>query len=58
MELSRLETVTPGDFAAVVRRVRILGFVPDAGTIVRELGEELRAKPGGGKPRVGFGGRP
>lgn len=54
-ELRRLELLAPGDFAAVVKRMRILGVVPDASVIVRELEDECRVKCRQGTRAMGFG---
>jgi SpoVK/Ycf46/Vps4 family AAA+-type ATPase len=52
--LSRLDSLTPGDFAAVARRMRILGRALVEAEIVRGLEEECALKPGGGRERIGF----
>ena len=54
--LTRLDSLTHGDFAAVVKRSRILGRAPGALELVRELEEECSVKPGLGKRKMGFGG--
>jgi SpoVK/Ycf46/Vps4 family AAA+-type ATPase len=52
-ELARLTTLTPGDFAAVARRVRALGARPSAGELCVLLRREVEAKEAA--PReVGF----
>ncbi|EYD74399.1 putative ATPase protein [Rubellimicrobium mesophilum DSM 19309] len=51
--LSRLDRLTPGDFAAVLRRVRLLGL-GDSERILGELAREQATKPGGGVEPVGF----
>jgi DNA invertase Pin-like site-specific DNA recombinase len=43
-ELRRMAGLTPGDFAAVARRVDILGDACDAKVLVEEIAAELRAK--------------
>ncbi len=43
-ELDRLSTLTPGDFAAVRRRVRALGGAPPPAELLRELAAEVKAK--------------
>lgn len=52
--LDQLSKITPGDFAAVARRVDVLGGDLTAEAFVAELVEEERVKPGGGGGRVGF----
>ena len=50
--LRRLDLLTPGDFAAVAKRTKMLGFdEPDA--ILAELAKEQDDKPGAGSP-IGF----
>jgi len=48
-----LDRLTPGDFAAAVKRLRLLGGAVRAEALVRALQEELAAK-GGQRHRVGF----
>lgn len=48
MWLSRLRTLTLGDFAAVVRQARALGIRYDAEQILGALKVECRAKISGG----------
>ncbi len=52
--LDRLGSLTPGDFAAVARRVDVLGDAVTAEWFVAELAEEERLKPGGIPARIGF----
>ncbi|MBI3206680.1 MAG: AAA family ATPase [Myxococcales bacterium] len=52
--LDQLSKITPGDFAAVARRVDVLGGDVTAEAFVAELAEEERVKPGAGGGRVGF----
>ena len=54
--LDRLTNLTPGDFAVVVRRSRLLGHLADEGSLLTELEAEARAKTDGSKPPVGFAG--
>ena len=51
--LARLDQLVPGDFAAVARRLRILGGPIDAERLVAELGEEIAARGESGGS-VGF----
>jgi SpoVK/Ycf46/Vps4 family AAA+-type ATPase len=43
-ELSRLTTLTPGDFAAVRRRIRALDLRPEPSRLLEELASEVQAK--------------
>ncbi len=52
--LAKLEWLTPGDFANVVRRVTALQLQLDPGGWVDELQAEHDAKPGGGRAALGF----
>lgn len=56
--LERLDHLTPGDFANVVRRVRALQLQlqlqPDAAAWVQELEDEHAAKPGVALGGIGF----
>ncbi|MBM4362686.1 MAG: ATP-binding protein [Deltaproteobacteria bacterium] len=54
-ELDRLPELTAGDFAAVARRLRLLGGTPTAADVVRGLEEEHRWKPASTARRAGFG---
>jgi transitional endoplasmic reticulum ATPase len=55
VEVRGMARLTPGDFAAVGRRVGVMGGgAVTAMGVVRELREEVRVK-GGGTGRVGFG---
>ena len=49
----KLDPLTPGDFATVTRRADVLG-VMDANELARMLADEVAAKPGGRKRRIGF----
>ncbi len=51
--LDRLDPLTPGDFAVVARKARVLGE-GDAGMLVAMLATEVAAKPGAGRVRMGF----
>jgi SpoVK/Ycf46/Vps4 family AAA+-type ATPase len=51
--LGRLGALTPGDFAVVARRLRTLGLIADARSVVTELEEEAAAK--GRRALMGFG---
>jgi len=51
--LDALESLAPGDFALVARKARLLSE-RDAGVLVAMLAEEVAAKPGGGRRRIGF----
>ena len=51
--LAHLDQLVPGDFAAVARRLRILGGPIDAERLVAELGEEIAARGESGGT-VGF----
>jgi transitional endoplasmic reticulum ATPase len=52
--LDKLDQLTPGDFANVVRRVHSLQLQLDAGGWVEELRSEHEAKPGTGRGAIGF----
>ena len=53
--LDQLSRVTPGDFAAVARRVDLMGTGVTAAEFVAELAEEEKVKPGAGRGRrIGF----
>jgi SpoVK/Ycf46/Vps4 family AAA+-type ATPase len=43
-QLVRIPNLTPGDFAAVIRRLKSLREVPSADQLLRELQTELRVK--------------
>jgi SpoVK/Ycf46/Vps4 family AAA+-type ATPase len=53
-EVQRIERLTPGDFAAVARRFRILGRTPDATAFVAALKDEVELKGEGAAQRIGF----
>lgn len=48
-----LDRLTPGDFAAAVKRLRLLDGTPSGEALLRALREEVAAK-GGARHRVGF----
>lgn len=52
--LARLDQLTPGDFANVVKRLRLLQLQPDAAGWLAELEAEHSAKPGAARSSVGF----
>jgi SpoVK/Ycf46/Vps4 family AAA+-type ATPase len=54
LRLARLNTLTPGDFATVVRQARTIGVQCDAKRLLAALEEECRAKERGRKPVTGF----
>jgi SpoVK/Ycf46/Vps4 family AAA+-type ATPase len=50
----RIERLTPGDFAAVARRYRMLGETPETGAFVAVLKQEVELKGEGVAQRMGF----
>jgi hypothetical protein len=52
-EVRGLANLTPGDFAAVSRRLATLGGGVDSGRLLEELRSEVRVKGGGGG-KLGF----
>ena len=52
--LDRMDQLTPGDFANVVRRVRSLQLQLDAGGWLDELQSEHETKPGADRKAIGF----
>lgn len=54
--LDRLASLTPGDFAVVVRRGKILGTMTTEDALLAALESEAQSKNEGMKSRVGFGG--
>jgi len=52
-DVLRLDNLTPGDFAVVARKAKILRET-DAGALARWLREEAAAKPGARLARIGF----
>ena len=55
-ELSRLDNLTPGDFATVARRFHAMGRkeVLEVGSVIQALAAESELKPVSGKRRAGF----
>ena len=53
LELKAMANLTPGDFAVVKNKARIMGVENEAGPLLAMLKEELRAKEGN-KPTFGF----
>ncbi len=54
LRLAKLNTLTPGDFATVVRQARALGTRYDSERLLVALGDECQAKQRGMKPVTGF----
>jgi AAA+ superfamily predicted ATPase len=52
--LGRLDGITPGDFATVVRRAAMLDQGIDAASLLSALEDEWTAKPGAATRKVGF----
>lgn len=52
--LERLDQLTPGDFANVVKRLRALGLSPTPDQWVDELSAEHDTKPGATRAAIGF----
>jgi len=52
--LERLDRLTPGDFAMIVRQLRLRGGVPDAVTLVQRLAAEMALKRKAEPRKVGF----
>lgn len=55
--LDRLEQLTPGDFANVLRQLRVTGTKATASEIVRLLAAEAAMKPEGRRRAIGFSAR-
>jgi hypothetical protein len=53
--LGRLDGITPGDFATVVRRAAMLDEGIDAAWLAGALAEEWKSKPISVRGKVGFG---
>jgi hypothetical protein len=53
-EALRIERLTPGNFAALARRFRMIGETPDAAAFVASLREEVDLKGEGAAQRIGF----
>lgn len=56
-EIDRLENVTPGDFANVLRKLHLSGEAPDPTRIVALLASETALKPEGRRRAIGFSAR-
>lgn len=54
MTLATMNNLTPGDFAALVERWRILSIVPTPELLLSALEEESRLKPESRKSQIGF----
>ena len=54
-ELGLLHSLTPGDYAAVVRKSRILGSEITAESVVDGVAQECKAKPESRGRVIGFG---
>ncbi len=54
LALGRLGNLTPGDFAAVQRKLRLLGPVTDPDRLLALLAEESRVKPDARRQPIGF----
>lgn len=52
-EMLTLDRLTPGDFATVLRRARVLGVGLDPHSLLRALVQEQQLKPGASRP-IGF----
>ena len=52
--LARLDRLTPGDFAMVVRQLRLRGSIPDAVALVERLAAEMALKRKAEPRKVGF----
>jgi SpoVK/Ycf46/Vps4 family AAA+-type ATPase len=52
--ISMMTNLTPGDFAAVKKRLEILGLDATPEVLVRELHDELAVKDGGTRNPIGF----
>lgn len=53
-EIDRLDSLTPGDFANVLRQLRVSGEAPDAARLVALLASEMALKPEGRRRAIGF----
>ena len=53
-KLKSIELLTPGDFAAVKRKLTVLGDIEDAESFVKALEEEISFKNEGSKRAIGF----
>ncbi len=55
LELDRLQHLAPGDFANVLRQLRVTGEAPTAARMVARLAAEAALKPEGRHRGIGFG---
>lgn len=53
-QLERMDRLVPGDFANVLRQLKVLGQAVTTGRLLELLEAELRLKPGAGTRRIGF----
>ncbi len=53
-QLQRLDNLTPGDFATVIRKARVLGKSYSSEQFIAEIESECRVKTGGRGPISGF----
>ena len=53
LALSKMDSLTPGDFAAVSRKFKVLSKIPSQAELLKALEEELRMKDNN-KSRLGF----
>ena len=49
-----MDRLVPGDFANVLRQLKVLGQAVTTGRLLELLEAELRLKPGAGTRRIGF----
>ena len=52
--LDRMDRLVPGDFANVLRQLKVLAQPPTSDTLLELLEAELRFKPGANQRRIGF----
>jgi len=52
--MSMMNNLAPGDFAAVKKRLEILGVKPSANALIRELSKEVSIKPDAPAHHIGF----
>ncbi|MDX8414446.1 MAG: ATP-binding protein [Mariprofundales bacterium] len=55
-KIARMDTLAPGDFATVQKKLQILGTPPTAKALIRELQEEVAIKQGTPSRPIGFTG--
>ncbi|MDQ6950214.1 MAG: ATP-binding protein [Mariprofundales bacterium] len=55
-KIARMDTLAPGDFATVQKKLQILGTPPTAKALIRELQAEVAIKQGTPSRRIGFTG--